>query len=388
MNAPPRTASQYTVRAFESDDRAAFLSLYETVFGHVRSPGWFRWKFRENPYVDHVPIIVATVDGDPIGFRSFFAQEMALGGIVRTAFQPCDTMVHPDHRERGVFGRMNERAIERYTDGPPSFFFNFPNENSLPGNLAYGWQKIGTVPAYYRPQNPVDAFEERTVDGPSAAATDGRPIKAGPISDQRPTEPGRSSNGLTETLEGTITCAHRAGDRLFVDSDDELGIEYYETPPAETLAAIYRRSIPDEIHTNRTAEFYRWRFANPARTYLTYVARRDGDPVAALVVSTGTDRARIVETLPRTIEPEQPALNRLLVAAVDDYADRRYLTAFGETMPSPLRFRFYPDTRLPLSALVRPTSRTLLARDLGEGLGLESSPIDAWTFSRLDLDTT
>ncbi|WP_254525247.1 GNAT family N-acetyltransferase [Natrinema caseinilyticum] len=387
MNAPLRTASQYTVRAFEPSDRATFLSMFETVFGHDRSPGWFRWKFRENPYVDHVPIIVATADGDPIGFRSFFAQEMSLGGIVRTAFQPCDTMVHPDHRERGVFARLNERAIERYTAGPPSFFFNFPNENSLPGNLASGWQEIGTVPAYYRPQNPVDALEERIVE-PPAAATDGRTDEAGPITDARPTDHGRPSNGLAEVLEGTITRAHRAGDRLFVDFDDERGVEYYGTPPTETLATIYRRSIPDGIHTNRTADFYRWRFANPAHSYLTYVARRDGDPVAALVLSTGADRARIVETLPRTIEPERVALNRLLVAAIDDFADRRYLTAFGETMPTPLRFRFYPDTRLPLSALVRPSSRTLLARDLGDGLDLESSPIDGWTLSRLDLDTT
>ncbi|MDS0476522.1 GNAT family N-acetyltransferase [Natrinema sp. 1APR25-10V2] len=375
MNTTQRTATRYAVRGFEPADQAAFLSLYETVFGHERSRDWFRWKFRENPYADHVPIVVATVDGEPIGFRSFFAQEMRIGGAVRTAFQPCDTMVHADHREQGLFGRMNEHAIDRYADGPPSFFFNFPNENSKPGNLAHGWQEIGTVPAYYRPQNPVGVLEDRTDDDSSSPATDPRAAD------------GRRIAALADALEGAIATSHRAGDRLLVGSDGALEIERYETPPAETLETVYRRSVPDEIHTNRTASFYRWRFANPARTYAAYVARRDGEPVAALVTSSTDEYTRIVETLPRTLE-DVAGLERLLVAALDDHADRGYAEAFGETLPAPLRFRFYPDTRLPLSALLQPTARTLLARDLGDGLGLESSSIDAWSFSRLDLDTT
>lgn len=376
MSTRKRTATRYTVRTFESDDRSAFLSLYESVFGHQRNADWFRWKFSENPYVDHVPILVAIEDGVPVGFRSFFAQEMRIGGVVRTAFQPCDTMVHPDHRGRGLFGRMNERAIERYTDGEPSFFFNFPNENSKPGNLAHGWREIGTVPAYYRPQNPISALEDRINAGPRRDVTDAQPTDDGP------------ATAVTDTLEDAIATSQRASDRLLVESDSELEVEYYETPPAETLAAIYRRSIPEAIHTNRTAAFYRWRFDNPVHSYAAYVARRDGDPIAALVVSSGDEYTRIIDTLPRTVESEPATLNRLLVSALDDCADRSYVEAFGETLPTPLRFRFYPDTRFPLSALIQPTSRTLLARNLGDEIDLESSSIASWTFSRLDLDTT
>ncbi|WP_222916743.1 GNAT family N-acetyltransferase [Natrinema sp. SYSU A 869] len=376
MSTPTRTATRYSVRAFEPDDREAFLSLYETVFGHDRSPAWFRWKFRENPFVDHIPILVATADGDPVGFRSFFAQQMRIGETVRTAFQPCDTMVHRDHRERGLFNRMNERAVERYTDGAPSFFFNFPNENSKPGNLAHGWREVGTVPAYYRPQNPVTALEDRGDSKSMAGTGDRRASDGGPTA------------AVANTLEDAIATSQRAGDRLFVDSDSDLELERYETPPADTLEAVYQRSIPAAIHTDRSAAFYRWRFDNPIHTYRASVARRDGDPVAALVVSNVGDHARIVDALPRAIDAESAALERLLATALEASADRSYVEAFGETVPSPLRFRFYPDTRLPLSALIRPTSRTLLARDLEDGLALESSSIDSWTFSRLDLDTT
>ncbi|SEW15051.1 GNAT family N-acetyltransferase [Natrinema salifodinae] len=386
MSPQTRTATRYTVRTFEPGDRETFLSLYDSVFGRDRSAEWFRWKFRENPYVDHVPIVVATADGEPVGFRSLFAQEMRAGETVLPAFQPCDTMVHPEHRGRGLFDRMNTRAVERYADGAPSFFFNFPNEHSKRGNEKHGWREIGTVPAYYRPQNPLGALER---------VTDIVPTPTGDGSEAGGTEPqsfdeqaAAATATVTDTIENAVATSHRAGDRLLADSDSDLAIERYETPPADTLAAVYRRAVPDAIHTNRTADFYRWRFANPAQSYTTYVARRDDEPVAALVVSGVGDHARIVETVPRAVESERAALDRLLVAALDDYADRGYLEAFGATLPAPLRFRFYPDTRFPLSALLQPAARTLFARDLEDGLELESSAIDAWSFSRLDLDTT
>ncbi|WP_226004301.1 GNAT family N-acetyltransferase [Natrinema salinisoli] len=377
MNVPTRTATRYTVRSFEPADRGPFLSMYESVFGHDRGPEWFRWKFTENPYVDHVPILVATADGEPVGFRSFFAQEMRVGGLLRTAFQPCDTMVHPDHRRRGLFGRLNERALERYADDGPSFFFNFPNENSKPGNLAHGWREIGTVPAYYRPQNPLTALEKGVDAGPTAGGeSDAHPAGDGPVT------------AVRETLRNTVSTSNRVADRLLVGSDADIDVERYRPPPADVLAAVYRRSIPDAIHAHRTAAFFRRRFDNPAHTYAAYVARRNGEPIAALVVSTVDDHARIVDALPRAIATEAEALDRLLASALDDHADRRYVEAFGETVPAPLRFRFYPDTRFPLSALLQPTARTLLARDLEDGLALESSSISSWSLSRLDLDTT
>jgi len=376
MSTPTRTATRYSVRAFDPADRATFLSMYETVFGRERSADWFRWKFRENPFVDHVPIIVASDDGTPIGFRSFFAQELRAGDAVVPAFQPCDTMVHPDHRKRGLFDRMNERAIDRYTDGRPSCFFNFPNERSKRGNRKHGWHEIGTVPAYYRPQNPAGVLERVATDRQHAAESHSRAGETG------------VAGTVADGMQDVVVATHRLGDRLFVDAESALEIERATPPPADTLATVYRRSIPDAIHTNRTGAFYRWRFDNPSQTYTSYVARRDGEPVAALVVSSAADHVRLVETLPRTLETESTALEALLVAALDDFADRSYVEAFGETLPTPLRFRFYPDTRAPLSTLLRPTSRTLFARNLTDGIDIESSSAASWTFSRLELDTT
>lgn len=373
MKTTGRGTSRVTIRRFEPGDRDAFLSLYETVFDRERSTAWFRWKYEDNPYVDHVPIVVAEDDGDLVGCRSLFAQEMRGHGAVRTAFQPCDTMVHPDYRRRGLFDRMNERSLERYAEGGPSFLFNFPNEASKRGNLNHGWREIGTVPLYYRVRDPGGALE-RWTDGPATEA----PTRV----------EGRTAAAVAKSFAGRVTeGVHRTGDRLLAPAVD-VDLERHEPPPAEALEAAYRRSIPEAMHTNRTATFYRWRLANPQHAYTTYIARRDGEPVAGLVTAAIGDRVRIVETVPRALESERAALERLLVAVLADCERRSFVTAFGETLPAPIRFRFFPDTRVPLSTVIRPSSRTLLARDLDASAAVENSSIDDWTFSRLDLDTT
>jgi len=401
------TNSSCTIRPFEPDDRRALLSLYETVFGHERSTDWFRWKYEENPYVDHVPIIVAEAGGRLVGCRAFFAQEMRIGETVRLAFQPCDTMVHPAYQRQGLFSRMNEYALERYADGAPSFCFNFPNENSKQGNLNHGWKAIGTFPMYYRPQNPVGSVKQLSdgdgadgdTDRSSATARQGGPnttrrdsAEGGHDIDPVPNDASSddpNGSGVTNAIADVLSNSQQAGDRLVPGSTAGIDIVRFESPPAELLEETYRRAVPEGIHTNRTAAFYRWRFSNPAHEYTTYVATRDGEnPVAALVFSRVGDHLRIVESLPRAPETATKAVNALLVSALANCADRNYVTAFGKTLPTPIRYRFYPDTRFPLSTLIKPTARTLLARDLGDETGIEDTTDSDWSFSRLDLDTS
>ncbi|WP_436346755.1 GNAT family N-acetyltransferase [Natronorubrum sp. FCH18a] len=395
----PSTRSSYTIRSFESSDRDALLSLYETVFDKDRSADWFRWKYTANPYVDHVPIVVAETDGELVGCRAFFALEMRIGDDEPIAFQPCDTMVHPAHQGQGLFSRMNEYALERYADGPPLFCFNFPNEEAKPGNLNHGWKEIGTVPTYYRPQDPVESVRKVTDDGEddTVASDDGpsgRVYRDLPYEDDgsdlpRDDDDSAGEDGVAAVLSDVVTGSQLAGDQLVTQASSEIAVIRFETPPADVLETVYRRSLPDGIHTNRTAEFYRWRLENPARSYTTYVATRDGEtPIAALICSRVDDHLRIVETLPRAIASAQETINQLLAAALTDCPNQNYVTAFGETLPTPIRYRFYPDTRFPLSTMARPTARTLLARDLGRETGFGETIQDDWTLSGLDVDTS
>ncbi|RQG90962.1 GNAT family N-acetyltransferase [Natrarchaeobius chitinivorans] len=371
--------SQYTaqkpkkcqIRHFRSGDRDQLIRLHDTVFGHNWGHDWFEWKFENNPYVDHVPVIVATRDDQIVGCRAFFALEMRVGATTRIGLQPCDTMVHPDHRRQGLFSRMNELALEYYADRRPDFFFNFPNEHSKRGNLKHGWKVVGTVPMYYRLHDPVALAEKRVESDRSKELVHA-------YSDLQ-----RAASAIADEF----TSPPSLSERWSLDTDLEgVRIERYETPPCSLLASIERESAG--IHANRSPEFYRWRLANPEHDYVTYMAKRDGDALAAVVVSCVDDCVRLIELVPREFSARENEIDRLVRTVISEYSNRSYFTAFGIGVPNPVRNRFFPDTRVPLSLFVKSTARTLLARDIGDATVVEDSSPAEWGLTRLDLDTT
>ncbi|GAA0662679.1 GNAT family N-acetyltransferase [Natronoarchaeum mannanilyticum] len=315
----------YDVRQFEPGDGAAVASLYETVFGDERTERWFDWKFRENPFVDHVPITLA-VDPDDgvVGARPMFALPMAVGRTEFLALQPCDAMVHPDHRRQGLFTRMTERAIDRYDDHEAALFFNFPNEQSAAGNRKLGWRDVGALTTYYRVQSP-RAWVDPDGGVETVAATAVDVVATGYL---------RARDALAPSVEG-VTIARRP------------------EPPAELLASLYRSAVPTGFHSVRNEAYVRWRYRNPRWSYRTYVARDDADrPLAAAVVGRksagGTTAVRLTDVVPTP--PDEGSLAALLAAVLSDNRDADAVAA-PPCLPGELlaRFGFHPDTELPLS---------------------------------------
>lgn len=398
--------SAYTIDDFRPSDREGFLSLYSTVFGVERTDDWFRWKYERNPYVDHVPITIARNrdTGEVVGCRSYFPLEVCIDGDSRLAFQPCDTMVHPGHRRRGLFTAMNRWGLERYeseVDGP-AFFFNFPNAKSKPGNEHLGWKPIGTVPMYYRPQNPVGVLsrwaQAATIRHGFTDHSTGAPGDAAAV--ESVMNPADTLESVEHTLTNAIQLGHRLCDRAVTRHlPTTIRIDRYDAPPIGHLERLARGSAVTGVAVSRRAPFYRWRLDNPAREYVTFLAaRRDsGRPLAALIVSPVDDHVRIVDSFPRTVDPSVSTdgddalapLESLLETVLETYQDRAFVTAFGDVLPRPLRYRFVPDTQSPLASIIKPTARTLYARGVGdfETATLRSRSVEDWHLSRLDLDT-
>ena len=331
-----QTRDAYGVRQFEPGDRTGFEALYDVVFGKRLPEGWFDWKYRENPFVDHVPIVVATdAEERVVGARPLFALPMAVGTEQFLGLQPGDTMVHPDHRRQGLFTRMTERTIERYADREAALFFNFPNPQSGAGYRKLGWRDVGAVETYYRVQSPGAWIG----DGSRAASAAGRAVDLG-------------ASGVYRLLEAAAPTV------------DDVFVERHRTPPAELLADLYRSAAPDGFHAARSERYVRWRYRNPRWSYLTYVARDRADRALAAVVvgskeSDGRSVSRITDVIPP--EPGEEALATLLSAALEDRADDDTVAAppcLASTLAA--RFGFLSDTAPPLSHASSTT--TLVAR--------------------------
>ena len=371
----------YTVRRFESGsgDREGFLSLYETVWGEARTREWFAWRYEDNPYVDHVPVFVAeSGDGQIVGARPLAAFRMRTPAGTVPALHPSDTMVHPDHRGEGLFTRMSAACTEYYTRGDTAFYFNFPNEAALKGNLKFGYRIVGTVPTYYRIQNP-SALLDGAMDG-----LNGWQKRA-------------AAFGVKAAATGYLGLRDRTA-----SVDRDVTVRRYSSVPAGLLESLYERGTPDAIHADRDAAFYRWRYADPEHPPTTYVARRGRKPVAAIVTYTdavdGAKRVKISEVLPMTeTGGRSGSVAALLSVVVSDNRDADVLTAAGSAFPSGAMYAlgFHRNDRFPLSRVTDDT--TLVAYplvddpDSTEGWRLGTAALDDkddWTITFAERDTT
>ncbi|MCO8244175.1 GNAT family N-acetyltransferase [Haladaptatus sp. AB643] len=330
MSVLNRVEDEYVVRWYKPSDLSGFLSLDRAVFHRRRNEAWFRWKYVDNPYVDHVPVLVVEKDGEIVGARPFLAFRMRVGSGTVLALQPADTMVHPDHRRQGLFTRMTSHAIDHYGDGEPAFFFNFPNQRSRPGYLKLGWQIVGDRETYHRIQNPTAFLGDE--DG----------VGSGFLDYVLP---------LTNDVHGLYRSA--VGDSEAFSIARRSGVE------AGVLADLYATNPPEAIHALRDETFYRWRFSSPEWERTTYVASDSGDPVAGIVVrkrttSDGVTVVQLADAVPMVGgDSRDNAFVALLARIVRDYADADLVSVTNGTIPPEvlIRFGFVGDAGPPLSWL-------------------------------------
>lgn len=357
---------EYAVRGFETGDRTGFYQLFEAVFGDCPGDEWFNWKYAENPYVDHVPMQVA-VDGEGklVGARPLLALPLAIDGERRLGLQPGDTMVHPDHRRRGLFTRMTQRTIETYADHEAAVFFNFPNEHSQAGYEKLGWREIGTVPTYYRIQRPSRWLSTRS--------------RFGAFSMQTANVVMRAYLGAKESVAAV---------------SNEISVTRHESVPAGRLASLYADSVPNGIHADRDERYLLWRYGNPDWEYRSYLAREAGDPVGAAVVGRRTDggtTVRITDVVP--VRPPERVAAALLATVIEAFSESDAILAPSTLPRSTLAAAgFRADTEFPLSVMSSPT--TLVARpaaddpDAWSGALRGATDVSNWTLTFTERDTS
>jgi len=350
----------YHVRPYSPEDLTGFLELYRRVFESPVDEQWFDWKYVQNPYLDHVPIVVAERDETLVGASPGFALRLRAGDVTCVALQPCDVMVHPEYRNQGIFSSLLDRFIETYERGVPELAFTFPNQQSLPAFLPE-WESITHPPLYYRllPEIATEIVPEYA---------------------------GRSIAKLVDRVVGLR-------DQLSVETDDSLSVRRTADLPVDVLADLYESSVPNAIHSVRDEEFLEWRFSRPDRSYVAYVARRGGDACGALIRSTPRNgTVHLLEFLPLAGRSESVS-TELLSAALGDVENVQSIAVLGDELPrSVLRsFSFVSLSSPPFSYVIEP--RALVVKPLRPGgsdwevNGHDIRDPAEWRLSFVDHDT-
>jgi GNAT superfamily N-acetyltransferase len=364
---------QYEIRPFEPGDREGYLALYNRVLSGG-DDAWFAWKYEDNPFADDVPIVVATHGDSVVGAKSAVPQRIRVGDRTVDALHPADTMVDPDHRRQGLFSRMTEFMKEHYADRSPQLFFNFPNDKTLAGGKKHGWVEVGRIPTYYRIQR-----------------------ARGMVGGELPPPAVRALDLLDPVFDAYLTVRTK-----LVSTSPDVTVEERVGVPADVLADLYERAVPDELHTERSAQFYDWRFGNTKWSYRTYLAGLSGpsgalsDPDVGVVVGSGTRNGQeivnIVDVAPLAGAGRLRALKAALERICDRNRDADVIAFSGHAIPANLlsSFGFLADTDVPLSLVSSPSamaSYPLTENGSWSIDGRNVRRLDDWLVTFADRDT-
>lgn len=363
-----REATAYDVRHFRPRDRAGFLSLYETVWGHAKGRAWFDWRFETNPYAEHIEIVVAEHRGTVVGAEPMVAFPLATDRGSITARQPVDWIVHPDHRRRGLFTRMTEELLSTAA-ARTSLLFNFPSDLLRPGLKKFDWTELGPVSTRYRPQNLTWLTPEG--DGSVSTALD---VAA------------RGGSPALRTCLGAVDRLWPVSNGVDVDRVDGIDVP--------SVSAVYRETRPEAIHVPREEAFLAWRFSNPRWRTTTYVAREDGRPIVTLVAATErvgeSVLTRILDVQPMIGDADRAdAFEAALCALLRDHATADVLEASATPFPGVLRRHgFLSDAGPPFARVATPSTHAVrpLSSEVADVLGRDVRDADEWCLTLGDRD--
>jgi GNAT superfamily N-acetyltransferase len=136
----------YQIGLYQRDQMIEVVTLlHENLWGD-RKPNfsYFQWKYHDNPYAREPLGVTATHGGAVVGFRGYFATQWYIGSEERrtTILVPGDTVVHPEHRRKGLSVAMGNFAMERFASNYPVFLNMTAGKNSVPGYLRMGFAPL------------------------------------------------------------------------------------------------------------------------------------------------------------------------------------------------------------------------------------------------------
>lgn len=147
------TPEGLVLRPSVPQDVPAIIDLLGLTLGwksDERHRALFAWKHQDNPFGPS-PTWVAVDGQGVVGVRIFMRWGFRLEQRAVHAVRAVDTATHPRARGLGIFRALTLRAVNEMTTQGVDWVFNTPNDQSLPGYLSMGWQRLGRLRVALRP---------------------------------------------------------------------------------------------------------------------------------------------------------------------------------------------------------------------------------------------
>ena len=369
--------SEYEIVPYRPEHRPAVVALQRHLWGPdaAGNESYFAWKYEANPYLREPVIALAIHRGTVVGMRGLCGARWEVGAGGTRVDLPFvdDLVVAPEHRDRGLAGRLIRATLASAKAlGCPLVLSLRAGTVTMMSSLAAGFRSLGAMEPVVR----------------MAEGTRVRLWFLDRLKRKR----------LLWRVAGSPMLRSRAEREPFrrLDRGASLpgGIAVSSRPPIEAMAALFAAEVPDpRIRQLRDATFLDWAFRNPRLDFRFLTL--GGDRLEAILV---LHQLRFGPGLPARVEVaewegvSEAAREAVMAAAI---AGGRFPELMCWTATAPpgggevlTRMGFVPGdleqrVRGVPAALVYPTGETADAWTL---FGVDAAVRAHWRFCLLDQD--
>jgi Acetyltransferase (GNAT) domain len=146
-----------TIQKYEDWMRPQVVALFDLEYntGETQFDSLFK-AFYEHPFQLEKCIRIVAVDGDKVaGFQSFFYWPVIRNGVEIRSYQSGNSLVHPDYRGKGLFGKMLNFIHEPGSGFDCELLIGFPVEASYNSFMRNKWLNPFNLQWHVKMLNPV-----------------------------------------------------------------------------------------------------------------------------------------------------------------------------------------------------------------------------------------
>ncbi len=150
----------YKIREATKHDKKSVINLFNEVFSKQQrfnfqmDEKFWHWKYESSVYGKSI-IHVIEHNNEIIGSGALWPWKFITRGELFHVYQSCDTVIHPAHQGKGLFSLFILNRIHLLKKKKSPFGYSFPNQNSLPGYLKFGWQYMVKLPWMLKILHPI-----------------------------------------------------------------------------------------------------------------------------------------------------------------------------------------------------------------------------------------
>lgn len=151
------------VRAYDRWMEDQVCGLFEMNYGvDLEDFRRFFRAFYERSFQEEHCIRLVALEGDRVvGFQSFFYWPMAIAQQSYRCYQSGNSLVHEDHRGKGVFGKLLKAGDLALEEKSADLLIGFPVNASLGSFVRAGWNAEIQIQWYIKPLSALNFFIPR-----------------------------------------------------------------------------------------------------------------------------------------------------------------------------------------------------------------------------------